>query len=183
MKLAGAIRDETGAPANDCKLTVTIKTQFASTTLPVLVKNNLFQVRVPVGQSHWSNLELSAASADGRRTGRMGISNFQLREAAIGGLELTVKPPERYLEVTVIDKGSPVRDAFVIADAGRSPAVHAAKTNDVQGVVRFPLMTVSAIMLAGRPRSPPHADQRLSARRLYCNRKPPRDLSGKSSSR
>jgi hypothetical protein len=170
IKLAGAIRDETGAPAKDCKLTVTLKSQFANTNLPVLVRGNLFQVRVPVGQSHWFNLELSATSADGRRTGRMGLANFQLREAAISGLELTVKPPERVLEVTVVDKGSPVRDAFVIAEVGSSPFT--SKTND-KGVARFPLLKSDKLAHLTAWTE----DFRIGG--FYFNRKPPRDPSGK----
>jgi hypothetical protein len=38
IKLGGAIRDETGAPAKDCKLTVTLKSQFARTNLPVVLR-------------------------------------------------------------------------------------------------------------------------------------------------
>jgi hypothetical protein len=169
IKLAGAIRDETGAPANDCKLTVTLRTQFARTSLPVLIRNNLFQVWVPVGHPRWFNLDLSAASGDGRRTLRRGLSVFELREAAFNGLELTVKPPERFLEVTVVDKGNPVRDASVIADTGGAPSTR--KTND-KGVARFPLMKSDKLMRL----TAWTADFRIGG--YYFNRNPPRDPSG-----
>jgi hypothetical protein len=169
IKLAGTIRDETGALAKDCKLTVTLRTQFGRTNLPVLIKGSLFQLWVPVGHSSWFNLVLTAASADGRRTARMQVSTFELREAAVGGLELTVKPPERFLEVTVVDKGSPVRDAFVIADVGASPFT--SKTND-KGVARFPLMKSDKLTRLTAWTT----DFRIGG--FYFNRKPTRNPSG-----
>jgi Thioredoxin-like len=169
IKLGGAIRDGSGAPASGCTLTVTLETEFARTNLPALIRGNLFQVWVPVGHPHWFNVELAAASADGRRTGRTNLSTFQLREAAIGGLELTVKPPERFLEVTVVDKGGPVRDAFVIADVGGAPFT--SKT-DEKGVARFPLMKSDKLIRLTAWTN----DFRIGG--YYFNRKPPRDPSG-----
>jgi hypothetical protein len=169
IKLAGAIRDETGAPAKDCKLTVTLKTQFAGTNLPVLIKGNLFQVWVPLGHPGWFNVNLNAASADGRRISRTGLSAFELREAAIEGLELTIKPPERFLEVTVVEKGSRVRDAFVIAEVGDT--TFTTKTND-SGEARFALMKRDKLIRLTAWTN----DFKVGG--YYFNRKPPRDPSG-----
>jgi Thioredoxin-like len=169
IKLGGAIRDETGAPAKGCKLTVTFRTQFTSTNLPVLIKGNLFQVWVPVGRPGWFYFDLAAASADGRRLARTGLNSFQLREAAIEGLELTVKPPERFLAVTVVEKSSPVRDAFVIAEVGG--ATFTGKTND-KGVARFPLMNRDKLI-----RLTAWTDD-FKIGGYHFNRKPPRDPAG-----
>ena len=169
IKLAGVLRDETGGPAKDCKLTVTLREQFARTNLPVLMKGNRFQVWVPVGHPGWFNVDLSAASADGRRVARTGLASFQLREAAIEGLELTVKPVERFLGVTVVEKGSPVRDAFVIAEVG--DATFTSKTND-GGVASFPLMNRDKLI-----RLTAWTDD-FKIGGYYFNRKPPRDPSG-----
>jgi hypothetical protein len=136
IKLAGALRDERGAPANDCKLTVTFRTEFTRIDLPVAIKGNQFQVWVPVGDSEF-HLDLNAASAGGRRLARETLSAFQLREAAIDGLELTIKPSERFVDVTVMDKSSPVRDASVVAEVG---GVLLTSKTDGSGVARFALM-------------------------------------------
>jgi hypothetical protein len=169
IKLAGAIRDETGAFAKDCKLTVTLRTEFSSTNLPVVIKASLFQAWVPVGHPRWFNIDLNATSADGLRVARTGLSTFQLREAAIEGLELTVKPPERFLEVTVVEKGMPIRDAFVIAEVG--DATFTSKTNN-SGVARFPLMNRDKLVRLTAWTN----DFRIGG--FYFNRKPPRDPSG-----
>jgi hypothetical protein len=169
IKLGGAIRDETGAPAKDSKLTVTLKRQFARTNLPVLIKGNLFQVWVPVGRPGRFNIDLAAASADGQRVARMGLDSFRLREAAIEELELTIKPPERVLEVTVVEKGTPIRNAFVIADVGGAPFT--GQTND-QGVARFPLMNRDKLVRLTAWTN----DFKIGG--YYFNRKPPRDPAG-----
>ena len=170
IKLSGSIRDETGAPAKNCKLNATLRTQFAGANLPVLIKGNLFQVWVPVRHSGWFNVDLSAVSADGRRVApRTGLSAFELREAAIEGLELTIKPPERFLEVTVVEKGAPIRDAFVIAEVGS--ATFTSKTND-SGVSRFPLMNRDKLF-----RLTAWTDD-FKIGGYHFNRKPTRDPSG-----
>jgi len=137
IKLSGDIVDETGAPAHDCKLSVTKKTQFATINLPVVIKGNLFQVWIPVGGAGWFNLQLNAASTDGRQVAWETIYSFQLREAAIGGVALTIKPPERSVAVTVVAKGRPVRDAFVVAGVGGP--LFTTKT-DGTGVASFSLL-------------------------------------------
>jgi hypothetical protein len=150
IKLGGAIRDDTGAAAKDCKLTVTFKTQFASADLPVLLKGNLFQVWVPVGRPGWFYVNLTAASADGRRVARTGLDSFQLRE-------------------TVVEKSRPVRDAFVIAEVGG--ATFTGKTND-KGVASFPLMNRDKLIRLTAWTN----DFKIGG--YYFNRKPPRDPGG-----
>jgi hypothetical protein len=169
VKLSGSLRDETGAPAKNCKLTATLKTQFARRNLTALIKGNLFQVWIPVAADHWYTVHLDATSADGRRSGSKQISNFQLREAAIDGIELIVKPPERFVDVAVVEQGSRVRDAHVVADV--TGERYSAKT-DGNGIARFSLMN----------------RDKLSALTAWTddfkiggygfNRKPPRDPSG-----
>jgi hypothetical protein len=169
IKLAGAIRDETGAFAKDCKLTVSLRTQFGRTNLPRLIKGNLFQVWVPLGHPRWFYVDLDAASADGQRVARRQLAPFELREAAIQGLELTVKPPERFLGVTVVDKGHPIRNAFVIAQV--ADATFISKTND-SGISRFPLMNRDKLMRLTAWTN----DFKIGG--YSFNRKPPRDPSG-----
>jgi hypothetical protein len=168
IKLAGAIHDETGAFAKDCKLTVSLKTQFGRTNLPVLIKGSLFQVWVPLGHPRWFLVDLDAASANGQ-VARRELSPFELREAAIQGLELTVKPPERFLEVTVVEKGHPIRNAFVIAQV--ADATFTRKTND-SGIARFPLMNRDKLMRLTAWTN----DFKIGG--YSFNRKPPRDPSG-----
>ena len=137
IKLTGKILDETGAPANGCKLTVILRTPFAQTNLPAVVERNQFQVWVPISDTRLFNVYLNAASPDGRRVARETIAPFQLRQAALDGLELAIKPPERTVDVIVVEKGGgPVREANVLAETEGFPFT--ARTND-RGLARFPL--------------------------------------------
>jgi hypothetical protein len=136
IRLKGEVLDESGAPAVDCKLIVQMKTNFAATDVPAVVERNQFHFWVPVGQPGWFNVHLHASSTDGRRVVSETISGFQLRRAAVDGLKLTIKPPERTVYVKVVDQGEPVPDAFVAADFAGAPLT--ARTNGM-GIARFPV--------------------------------------------
>jgi hypothetical protein len=173
IKLAGEIVDEAGAPAENCKLTVTrqthIRSKLTATTLSVEIRRNRFQVWAPVADGNWFNVELDAASSDGRRIGWETISAIDLRQAAIDGIKLTVKPAERFLDVTVVDGGHPVRGAFVVAEL--YAASFTAKTND-QGVARFPLFKSDKLSQLTAWAD----DLKVGGYSFYRN--PPRDPSG-----
>ena len=100
IRLAGKICDETGAPALGCKLTVALRREFGSTILPVELERNRFEVWVPVSDVNWNSINLNVASPDGR-VARERLFDFQLRQAALDGLDLTIKRPERTVEIAV----------------------------------------------------------------------------------
>jgi len=52
-------------------------------------------------------------------------------------LRASLTQPERFLNVTVVENGSPVADAFVVADVGGAPFT---TKKTVTGVGRFPLL-------------------------------------------
>jgi hypothetical protein len=169
IKLAGEILDTTGLPADDCKLTVTLKTAFSATNLPVEIQRNRFHVSVTVGAGGWFNVHLNAASSDGQRMVWETISAFELRQAAIDGIKMTLKPPERFLEVTVVENGGPVRAAFVVAEV--ADALFTAKTNG-SGVASFPLLNRDKLSRLTAWTD----DFRIGGYSFY--RDPPRDPSG-----
>jgi hypothetical protein len=113
VRVTGAVFDESGAPSNDCKLVVVFKTEMGTTKLPAVIEGNRFHVLVPVGDVDWFIVHLNATSADGRRVAWEKIARFHLRQAAINGLKLILKPPERIVEVAVAEKAMP--------SPGRSP--------------------------------------------------------------
>ncbi len=135
IRVRGEVLDESGAPAIDCKLIVRMKTNFGTTDLPAAVERNQFHFWVPVGEPGWFNVHLHAASADGRRVVSETVSGFRLRQAAIDGLKLSIKPPERTVYVKVVNQGNSVPDAFVVADFEGAPLT--ATTNGM-GIARFP---------------------------------------------
>jgi hypothetical protein len=169
IRVHGEVLDESGVPANDCKVVVRVKTNFGTTDLPAVVERNQFQFWVPVGEAGWFNVHLHAASADGRRVVSEAISGFEVRRAAIDGLKLTVKPPERTVFVRVVDQGKPVPDAFVVAEVVGAPLT--ARTNGM-GFARFPLQNRDKLY---QLTAWTH-DYRIGG--YSFNRDPPRDPSG-----
>jgi len=137
IRLAGTVHDETGVPVNDCRIRITQRTQHSRNKILPRVVQNGFRASVPVGDVGWFFLHVVATSKDGRRVARADIAAFELRQLAIDGLNLTLRPPERSLEVTVVDNERPVAGAHVTADIGG--ATFDAETNDM-GIARIPLM-------------------------------------------
>ena len=136
IRLAGKICDETGAPAQGCKLTVASRSESTSTIHPVTLEGNRFETWVPAADVKWFSINLHVTSPDGR-VARERLADFQLRQAAIDGLDLTIKRPERTVEVSVVEKGaSPVRDAFVAAEVDGEEMT--ARSND-KGIASFPM--------------------------------------------
>ncbi len=137
IKLSGKILDETGAPTAGCKLTAVMNLDSANTILPARVEGNQFQIWVPISDGRWFNVYLNVASKDGRRVASQAITAFQIRQAALEGLKLTIRPPERTVDITVIEQsGAPVRNALVSAKADGLPFT--ARTND-KGIASLPL--------------------------------------------
>lgn len=136
MKVWGEVLDEAGAPVVDCKVIVRSKTNSATTDLPVVVEKNRFYCWIPVGGPDWFSIHLQAVSADGEQVASEVLAGFQLRQAAIDGLKLTLKPPERWIFVRVVSQDRPVPDAMVVADADGIPST--VKTNE-SGIAKFPL--------------------------------------------
>ena len=114
-----------------------METNFGGRDLPAAIEGNRFEFWVPVGSAGWFTLQVNATSTDGRQIARKTIFDYEIRQAAIDGLTLKMKKPERSVEVTVVENGRIVPDAFVAAEfaGGRVTG----KTNRA-GVATFPLM-------------------------------------------
>ncbi len=137
IKVAGKVFDEKGTPANDYKLEARLETNFGGRGLPAAIEGNRFEFWVPAGIASWFRLDVNATSTDGRQIARKWILDDQIRQAAIDGLVLKMKKPERSVEVTVLANGQAVSDVSVAAEfeGGRVTG----KTNGA-GVVAFPAM-------------------------------------------
>jgi thioredoxin family protein len=139
VKITGEVYDENGTPAKGYKLQARLRTNFGRRDLPAVIEGNRFRFWVPVGSTGWFRLCLNATSAEGRRIATETIITHELRQAAIDGLKLTMKQSERSVDVTVVENGEIVSDAFVAAGLTSGVPV-TGKTNDL-GVATFGLMS------------------------------------------
>lgn len=169
IRVSGDVVDETGAPVDGCRLAVSVISQFDRSRLPVIMDGNRFRFWVPVGDIRSFTVFVSARSPDGSRTGSESISMYELRQAATDGLKLTIKPPERVVEVMVTDAGNPVPEAEVLAEIGQAPFT--ART-DQKGIARFPFRNRDTLSYLTAWTD----DLRIGG--FAFNRNPPRDPSG-----
>lgn len=169
IRIAGEVLDENGKPAEDFTLGIQLRTQFATVNLPATLEKNRFQVWVPVGSVGWFSIHLSAASSDGHKFARETISSLLVRQAAIDGVKLAIKPPERFVFVRVVQNGEPVADASVTAEVAGAP--FSDRTNGM-GFARFPLQNRDHLSQLTAWTS----DFRIGGYSFY--RDPPRDPAG-----
>lgn len=138
IKVTGKVFDENDTTANGYKLEARLETSSGERCLPSVIEGNRFEFWVPVGTAGWwFTLYVNATSADGGQIAREMILSYELRQAAIDGLTLRMKKPERSVEVTVVENGRPVPAAFVAAEIAGERIT--GKTNDA-GIATFPLM-------------------------------------------
>ncbi len=137
IKISGEVFDENGEPQSGCKLQVRSESRSCNQDLPVVMEENRFWFWVPVGKSGWLTLYLDASSADGRGIARKTVFAYQIREAAVEGIKLRMKQPERTVEVRVVADGKPVPDASVAAEFTGMRCT--GKTNGA-GIATFPAM-------------------------------------------
>lgn len=118
MLVRGEVVDEQGEPATDITMSVSQRSQFGLDSIPVKLIGATFETWIPIGSSRHFYYLFEAATEDGRLQVCRGVSNLELRTAAIEGLQLQLLPADRPLDILVQYQGAPVADAFVTAFAG-----------------------------------------------------------------
>lgn len=122
IRLRGDILESDGKPAIGAKLKTSIfGGQAKSTDLSNSVVGNQFEIWIPVGKLGWFSVYLDCQSKDGKQTALQRFQHNHLRQLAIDGVKLVLKPYDRIMEVKVVDKGAPVEGAKIRVDALMRP--------------------------------------------------------------
>lgn len=138
IRLKGQIVSADGKPASDAKLTLSVTDgQGRSNELEPPREGATFEYWVPVGKVYWYSIVLSAVSSDGKQSCSRVISRDELRQAAIDGLSLELRPFDRVIEIHVVDKERPVPGAQVRVDS--SARFEQPGVTDEKGIARFGL--------------------------------------------
>jgi hypothetical protein len=135
IRLAGEVLDADGRPAREVTLTAGLNHQVSPVQLEPKVEGNRFEVWVPANRTQWYSMWLAAQSNHGDAAGYESLNAFQLRQAAIDGLKLTLRRPARQVDVKVLHHGEPVADVHVQGDVGFSINLRA--RTDANGVARL----------------------------------------------
>ncbi len=106
--LHGEVVDSDGRPAKDIQLTGDLNATLSREPLKQQIDGNQFKLWVSVNRPHWFSIGLSAASANGEQVAYRSLNDYQLRQAAIEGIKLTLQRPTRQVNVKVTDQGRPV---------------------------------------------------------------------------
>ena len=116
IRLRGEVLEADGRPAADLKVTGGLNAGASNQPIEATVEGGRFEVWIPVNRRQWSSLWLKAASADGKGVAYKTLCDYELRQAAIDGIKLTLRPPTHGVDVKVTDGGRPVPGPMVQAE-------------------------------------------------------------------
>ncbi len=170
MRVSGSVLFEDGKPASDFEILATQEIGDESRNLAIVAEGNRFSFWVPVGELRWFRVSVTAATLDGELVGRRTIAEFQLRQAAVEGIELTLRKFQRSVSVTVLDQEAPVPSAIVTARLQTGDELTAVANADGVAVLRMMNRDRLAQLTARM------ADLRIGGFTFY--RDPPRDTAG-----
>ena len=137
--LHGEVFDSDGQPAVDLRLTGKMNASVAGELLKPSIDGHRFKLWIPVNQPYWYSLCLRATSANGDRAACEALHAYDLRQAAINGIKLTLQTPTRHINVKVTDQGQPVSGAIVKAEPGFG--IELRSTTNAEGIARFDLLS------------------------------------------
>lgn len=137
IRIRGEIVDAEGKAAEGATLVARCIKEGRSTDLLPNRIGQKFEVWVPVGKPEWFQLSFDGGSADGKKIISRRIMHTELRQAAIDGIKLELRSPDRVMEIKVVDRGSPVEGANVLVDTRQFQERLA--ITDKQGIARYSL--------------------------------------------
>jgi hypothetical protein len=128
--------DAEGRPATNVQVDGNLNATLVAQPLHASIDGHRFEVWIPVNQPH--SIWLRASSTQGDGVAYEMLNAYQLRQAAIDGLMLTLESPTRHVAINVTDQGQPVSGAHVKASLGFGIEVQA--TTGADGIARLALL-------------------------------------------
>ncbi|MEX2168729.1 MAG: thioredoxin family protein [Pirellulales bacterium] len=136
--LRGEVFESDGQSASDFQITCGMNSSGQAPQLKPTIDGHNFEVWIPVNDATWSSLWLKAASARSNHVAYKKLGAYELRQAAIDRIKLTLRSPSRHVKVKVTDEGQPVNGAMVKADLGFG--VESRSQTDSNGIARIDLL-------------------------------------------
>ena len=133
--LQGEVLDSDGKSATDFQLTCTMDCNITKQPVKPTLDGHRFKIWIPVNQPDWYSVSIDATKARNARVAHQFFDKFQLRQAAIDGVKLTLQTPTRHFSVKLTDQGQPVSGATVKADFSFGGELRA--TTDDTGIAHF----------------------------------------------
>jgi hypothetical protein len=138
IRLRGEVLESDGQGATGIKVTGSLNTVAFASQIEAKIDGHQFEFWFPVNQPKWYSMWLKATSTDGDRVAYQQFNAYELRQAAIDGIKLTLRSPTREVRVKVVEKDQPVTGAYAKADLGFGIELRT-RTN-ADGIARFGLL-------------------------------------------
>jgi hypothetical protein len=138
FRLHGQVFESDGSQATGFDVSGELNALRGKAPLATVVDGNRFEAWIPVNRLRPYSLWLTATAKDGSRLAIHKLNAFELRQAAIEGIRLTLQAPTRQIEVKVLADGKPVVGATVKAEVSFGVSVRA--TTDDDGIARLGLL-------------------------------------------
>lgn len=137
IRLRGEVLNSDGQPATDFRVIGKMLALTSSMHVEPKVNGHHFEFWIPANQFKAYAMSLTAVSSAADRVAYRSLEMFQLRQAAIDGIKLTLASPTRTVDVKVVEKDQPVANATVTVDFGFSMELPT-RTN-AEGIARIGL--------------------------------------------
>lgn len=111
MRIRGEILDVDGQPAIEPSVSVSLRESNSDVPVDVTVNGHQFEAWLPVYRRDWHLVRIQAASKDAERRASEALSASEVRQTAINGLTLTLRPSTRIVTAKVVKDNAPVAGA------------------------------------------------------------------------
>ncbi len=138
IKLRGEVFNTDGSPATKVDVAGTINATAQTVPLEAKIDGHSFEVWVPLNRLDWHSLWLRASAVDANPAAYKILNRYELRQAAIEGVKLSLQVPQHRISVKVTDGGKPVPEASVKASLGFD--IDLWTTTDTEGIAHFDLL-------------------------------------------
>ena len=138
IRFHGIVLDSNGQPATDLNIACGTNSTYSVPTLQPTRQGNHFEIWLPVNTANQYSLWLRAASAANKQVAYKQLNAYELRQAAIDGVELKLQAPTSHKRFLIQDQGHPVADATVKIELGYGIELRTA--SDTEGIAQFELL-------------------------------------------
>jgi hypothetical protein len=138
IRLSGEVLNPDGKPATDAVVSGSMNCDNIYQPLKPTTNAHRFEIWVPVNKRDPYSMWLRAESADGMLATYKTLHRYDLRQAAIDGIRLTLQPTTRQVDVKILDHDQPVANAQVKVELGFG--IKLQSKTDARGVARFGLL-------------------------------------------
>ena len=113
MRIVGEILEFDGQPASEPSVSAVLRDNNFVEPIEVTTNGHRYEAWLPVHRFDWHSVRFQVKSNDGKRRASINLMRPYIRQRAIDGLNFSLQPSTRSVEVKVVHDGAPVADAYI----------------------------------------------------------------------